>query len=243
MDFKDTAYPWDGKWQLVWSDEFKTDRLNIENWNIERRNKNHNDEQQFYLEENISFHKENGNLFLRISTLKEDKTENGVARNFTSGLVQTRDKHFWLYGRFEVRARLPKTRGIWPAHWMLPQDNGWPPEIDIMEMLGDDPHKVYTTLHWRDQEGHHFTKGDPCEGPDYSLDFHTFAVEWEPGVLRWYVDDKCNLKWEKDVPDKPFYIILNTAVGGPKSWPGPTDESTVFPQYHDIDYVRVFQRK
>jgi beta-glucanase (GH16 family) len=114
----------------------------------------------------------------------------------------------------------------------------WPPEIDIMELLGSDPTTYYMSQHW----------GAPTSpglaawqytGPDFSAGFHTFAVEWQPGVIRWLLDGQVLVTSTYNVPDVPMYLILNTAVGG--NWPGNPTDQTVFPQYHDVDYVRVYR--
>jgi beta-glucanase (GH16 family) len=130
---------------------------------------------------------------------------------------------------------------------MLPQAGQWPPEIDITEVLGHEPNKVHLTHHWgtaraRKEKTAHFV------GPDFSADFHVFAVEWERGRIRWLVDGVERSRSETEagagaerIPAEPFYLLLNTAVGG--QWPGNPDETTTFPQYHDIDYVRVYRRK
>jgi beta-glucanase (GH16 family) len=225
-----------GTWTLAWRDEFDGTTLDASKWNAMRRRDSYNNEKQFYLPENVVV--ENG--LLRLVSKRESITEGGVTRAFTSGLVNTLDKFSQLYGRFVVRARLPRTRGIWPAHWMLPADNTWPPEIDIMELLGHAPTTVYMTNHWGVYPAVQ-RNGGQYTGPDFSQDFHTFALEWEPGVLRWFVDEIQRFTSESGVPNKPFYLILNTAVGG--DWPGDPDETTVFPQYHDIDWVRVYERR
>jgi beta-glucanase (GH16 family) len=115
----------------------------------------------------------------------------------------------------------------------------WPPEIDIMELLGHEPTRVYMTHHWGawpNVQSH----GGSYAGPDFSQDFHTFAIEWRPGLLIWLVDGVLRFVSTTHVPDEPFFIILNTAVGG--DWPGNPDQTTVFPQYHEIDYVRWYVR-
>lgn len=192
---------------------------------------NKNSEQEFYAPENVYVRK--GCLVLK----SERKGRGG--KPYVSGLVDTRRTFSQLYGRFEVRARLPRGQGIWPAHWMLPVDGSWPPEIDFMEMLGHEPNKVYQTVHFGTCQNHQ-QNGRSYAGPDFSRDFHTFAVEWEPNEIRFYVDGRRTSTVRENVPNKPFFLILNTAVGG--DWPKYPDATTVFPQYHYIDYVRVWTR-
>jgi beta-glucanase (GH16 family) len=161
---------------------------------------------------------------------------------FTSGLVEGPGLFSHTYGWIEVRAKLPSTQGIWPAHWMLGESFpqiGWPRcgEIDIMESLGHDPDTVYFSRHWGDPYVH---RGTSFSGPDFSQDFHTFSIRWTTDEMSWYVDGA--LRYSTSITDagevfrRPFYLILNTAVGG--YWPGFPDPTTVFPQYHEIDYVR-----
>ncbi len=127
---------------------------------------------------------------------------------------------------------------------MLPQSGGWPPEIDITELTGDVPWRVVMSLHWGPLGPGEYpwdigqTANTEYWGPDYTQDFHTFALEWWPGLLTWYIDDTVRFSVTRaQVPDETLYLILNTAVGG--DWPGWPDGSTVLPQYHLIDYVRV----
>ena len=98
------------------------------------------------------------------------------------------------------------------AIWMLPSDRSWPPEIDLLELLGNDPHRTYRTHHWgsRKRDLHHTTD---FVGPDFTQDFHTFSIEWEPGKLRWLIDDVERKVETAHVPSKAMYLILNTSVG------------------------------
>ena len=218
-------------WKLVWSDEFEKKPIDLSKWNVEDGPGLYNNELQYYAPDEVLV--KDGALRLR------SRHRHYRGRDYTSGKVTTRGKFSQTYGKFEVRARLPKTKGIWPAHWLLPEDGAWPPEIDITELLGHDPRTVHMSNHYgtaakHEEQTSHFT------GPDYSDDFHTFAVEWQPRLIRWLVDGQERFRSTQGVPDKPFYLILNTAVGG--EWPGKPDDKTVFPQFHDIDYVRVYRR-
>lgn len=219
------------QWRLVWSDEFDGQSLDSSKWRAEDAALIKNSELQYYTPDDVYL--ENGNLVLR--SQKRDM----YGRHYSSGLVETKGKFSKEYGRFETRAKLPKGKGIWPAHWMLPVDKSWPPEIDIMELLGHDPKTVYAHFHWSVYSKHAY-EGRRYTGPDFSADFHVFAVEWEPTEIRWYVDGDLVMSRKGQVPHKPFYLILNTAVGG--VWPGNPDATTQFPQYHLIDYVRVYEK-
>lgn len=163
-------------------------------------------------------------------------------RAYVSGALNSANKFDFLYGRVDIRARLPRGQGIWPAFWMLtydyPDQAAWDTahEIDIMEMLGNDPHTIYTTLHWHDYNDDH-----QCyySGDDYSRDFHTYSIIWTASAVRWFIDGQQVCDATEGVPTLPMYLLIDTAVGG--GWPGNPDATTPFPQFLDIDYVRVYK--
>lgn len=218
-------------WILIWSDEFEGDEIDATKWRVEDAALVKNNEKQYYTPEDVYL--EDGRLVLR----SQKRFMGG--RDYTSGLVETKGLFTQTYGYFEIRAKLPKGQGIWPAHWMMNAVGTWPPEIDIMEMLGHKPNKIHMTNHFGIHPNNS-RQGGSYVGPDYSEDFHTFAVEWGPNILRWYIDGVERFSTKRHVHDVPFYIILNTAVGG--HWPGYPDDTTEFPQYHYIEYVRVYKR-
>ena len=244
-------------WRLVWSDEFDGKRLDPAKWNVLIREQSKHDELQYYVPDEVYL--ENGCLRLR-----SQKREYG-GMHYTSGRVDTSHKLAVTYGRFEIRAKLPGGKGMWPAFWLYPQNRDWAmerlmaetvaagkealipeerpwySEIDIMEFLGHETNVVYGTLHYYTFKGEKKSSSVTWRGDDnYTKGFHVFALEWEPDAIRWYVDDKLIYTTVVGIPHAPHYLILNTAVGG--QWPGNPDDTTVFPQYHDIDYVRVYQR-
>ena len=219
-------------WKMVWHDEFEGSALDLAKWTPADAAYKKNNELQYYTPEDV--YVRDGHLTLRSQRRRMEK------RFFTSGLVDTKGKFSLTSGRVEVRARLPKGQGIWPAHWMMPADGSWPPEIDIAELLGHFPDKVHMTHHFRMPDGSARKHGEVFRGPDFSKDFHVFAVEWERDEIRWYIDRQLRFKSRDNVPSAPMQIILNTAVGG--DWPGEPTSKTVFPQHHDIDYVRVYTR-
>ncbi|GAA0234370.1 glycoside hydrolase family 16 protein [Saccharothrix mutabilis subsp. mutabilis] len=167
---------------------------------------------------------------------------------YTSARINTSGKFTTTYGRVEARMKMPRGKGIWPAFWMLGQDIGsvgWPNsgEIDIMEFLGHQQNTVYGTIHGPGYSGAGGI-GMAYNGPNFADGFHTFAVDWTPQGIAWSVDGHvyqrrtpADLGGRQWVFNKPFFIILNLAVGG--EWPGYPDASTVFPQQFVIDYVRV----
>lgn len=221
------------QWILVFHDDFNGDAVDTKTWNIEDWASRRNNELQYYHPDEV--YVDNGYLILR-----SRPGEHG-GRQYTSGAVNSKDKFEFTFGKVEVRAKLPKGQGIWPAIWMLPHDRSWPPEIDIMEMLGHEPNKTYMTYHWGTYPDHFLDNGH-YKGPDFSADFHTYGIEWEPDEIRWYVDGVLRKTYVESahIVRVPNYILLNTAVGG--DWPGSPDSSTVFPQYFEIDYVKVWQK-
>jgi beta-glucanase (GH16 family) len=226
-------------WELIWSDEFDGPEVDPSKWRIEDLHLIKNNELQYYAPDDAFI--EDGKLVLRSRERGYwGFDENGNWRHFdyTSGLVETLGRFGLAYGKIEVCAKLPSTQGLWPAHWTLPTSGAWPPEIDIMELLGHEPTRVYMTHHWG-QWPNVQSHGGSFPGPDFSQDFHTFAIEWSPTRIDWSVDGVLRFSSTQAVPQEPFYIILNTAVGG--DWPGNPDGTTVFPQSHEIDYVRVYK--
>jgi beta-glucanase (GH16 family) len=240
-------------WKLVWADEFDGPDGSPPDpkvWSAEQGGGGWgNNELEFYTNRIQNAYLEGGNLVI------EARKERYGTRDYSSARLVTRGSAAWTFGRFEIRAKLPKGQGVWPAIWMMPDTlkyGGWPlgGEIDIMELLGHAPATVYGTLHWGNphlSSGKSFTLNNV---PDFSEEFHVFALEWQPGELRWYVDGvqyHTVTQWSTSAPgavfpapfDQPFYMILNVAVGG--NWPGSPDATTVFPQKMLVDYVRVYQ--
>ncbi len=233
-------------WTLVWQDEFEGTEIDRSKWTFDVGGHGWgNNELQAYTERPENARIENGMLVI------EARQEEFVRRDYTSARLKTQGLHAWTYGRIEARMKLPYGNGIWPAFWMLGADiqqNPWPAsgEIDIMEYIGRDTNKIYGTVHGPGYSGSggvgHFTSL-----PEGTLnnDFHVFAIEWEENEIRWYVDEEQFFKiTPESVPgewvyDHPFFLILNLAVGG--NWPGSPDETTVFPQFLVVDYIRVYQ--
>lgn len=244
-----------GGLDLVWSDEFDASQLDPEVWFFERGDGSQygipgwgNNELQYYLEDSARL--ENG---LLVITARE---EDVGGKRFTSARINTRDRFAFRYGRVEARMRLPGGQGLWPAFWLLPQDDvygGWAAsgEIDIMEAVnlgGAGGNNVHGTIHfggaWPDNQ---FTGSSYLVSTDATAEFHTYALEWDPNELRWYVDDvlfAMQNAWSTTggpypAPfDQPFYLLLNVAVGG--NFPGAPDSTTAFPATLEVDWVRVY---
>ena len=155
---------------------------------------------------------------------------------YGSGALNTRGKFSQLYGYFEVRARVPQGRGLWPAFWLLPEDGGWPPEIDVVEVLGHEPNKVYQTLHSSAMPN----QGAVTETMPSADGFHRYGALWTPTVVDFFIDGAKvgSTKTPADM-HKPMYLTANLAVGG--AWPGYPDAGTTFPAHLDIDYVRAWK--
>jgi beta-glucanase (GH16 family) len=219
-----------GFWKMTWSDEFDGTSLDTTKWTPQDVAWPYNAELEYYSPDQVSV----ANGMLTITSLR--RVIGG--RQYSSGRIESGGHFAQTYGRFEYRAKLPTTQGLWPAFWLLPASNGWPPEIDIMEMLGNQPSKIYGTHHWGTAQALQ-SYGGSYVGPDYSQDFHIFAVEWFPDRIDWYVDGVKYFSDNANIPQEPMFFIINTAVGG--QWPGNPDGTTVFPQYHIVDYVRAYQ--
>jgi beta-glucanase (GH16 family) len=217
----------------VWSDEFSGTSVSGANWFLQNQAWPYNAELQYYLPQQASV--SNGELVITTTN------QPFGGRLYRSARLESVNRRYFLYGRFEMRARLPGTQGIWPAFWLLPQDGNWPPEIDIMEFLGHDPTRVYATNHWPipGQPGVSQSQTASFVGPNFMDGYNTFRCDWWPDRIEFYVNDQLFSTNRTAVPQVPMFILLNTAVGG--NWPGNPNASTVFPQYFRVDWVRVSQ--
>lgn len=237
------SYP--GK-TLVWSDEFNGEEIDPQCWTYDLGNHGWgNQELQNYTSSSENSYVAGGHLFIEA---KESGSSYTSARLKSIGLKE------FQYGRIDVRAVLPYGQGIWPAIWMLGHDFptvGWPAcgEIDIMELIGSSPHAVHGTIHYGSGwEQHQFTGGSTYLpfGDSFANEFHVFSIDWDENGITWYVDDEEFYSVDNNVTggqpypfNDEFFFILNVAVGG--QWPGYPDDTTQFPQYMAVDYVRVFQ--
>ncbi|MEM8910423.1 MAG: glycoside hydrolase family 16 protein [Planctomycetota bacterium] len=240
--------------KLVWSDEFSSPTLDFTKWGIEQNGfGGGNQELQLYTDRRENVRVEDGCLV--IEARHDHASISGTSREFSSGRLRTKHRGDWKYGLIEVRARLPKGQGIWPAIWMLPTDETYGTwassgEIDIMELRGQTPSVVLGTLHYGGAWPNNQHSGSEYKlaSGDFADEFHTFAVDWREGRMDWWVDDELvqtQTEWTSAGGDYPapfnqrFHLLLNVAVGG--GFSGPPDETTVFPQQMRVDYVRVYQ--
>jgi len=243
-------------WKLVWSDEFDGGQLDYNKWSVEVNSfGGGNNELQLYTDRPKNVRVENGKLI--IEAHKDNHNIQGTQREYSSARLRTKHRGDWLYGRIEVRAKLPLGRGIWPAIWMLPTDEKYGTwaasgEIDIMELVGHKPSEYLGSLQYGGKwpNNRHTRKDYKLAKGTFGDNFHTFAFEWEKGEVRWYVDGihwQTQKRWSTEgakfpAPfDQRFHLILNVAVGG--NLPGPPTSATRSPVQMDVDWVRVYQRK
>jgi beta-glucanase (GH16 family) len=244
-------------WQLTWSDEFDGTSVDSTKWAFDYENgcTNNvcgwgNNELEYYTSRATNVYVAGG--LLHIVARKEVPQYNGF--NYTSAKLKTDRKFSKTYGRFEFRARLPQGQGYWPALWMMPQDSaygGWAAsgEIDVMENRGSTPSTVGGTIHYGGTWPNNTYSGMSYvfPGGGVATEFHTYILEWNTNSIKWYVDGvlyQTQTSWWSSsgsypAPfDKPFYLIMNLAVGG--NYGGNPDGSTVFPGEMQVDYVRVY---
>ena len=237
-------------YQLAWSDEFNGNSLNGRDWNYEQGNNNGwgNHELENYTNRTQNVFVSAGHLVI------EARQENFGGSNYTSARITTQNKRSFTFGRIDIRAKLPVSKGMWPALWMLGSNIsgvGWPGcgETDIMELVGSAPGRVVGSMHWQQAggaEGTYNNNYDLSSGQDFSQQFHVFSIIWQSDSLRFLVDDHvyvsgglANVASGNYPFNSPFFFIFNVAVGG--DWPGAPDGTTSFPQRMFVDYVRVFQ--
>jgi beta-glucanase (GH16 family) len=233
--------------QLKWADEFNATSLNTTDWTFELGNGCNislcgwgNNELEVYTDKPENIKLDNGKLVI---------TAQEQSGGYTSARIKTENKQELRYGRIDVRAKLPKGQGIWPAIWMLGENIdvvSWPAcgEIDIMELVGHEPATVHGTVHYRDDVYKYSSGSTSLPSGDFSDKYHVFTIVWDFNTITWYVD---NVPFKQFTNsniagwpfNKSFYFIMNVAVGG--NWPGPPDDTTVFPQQMMVDYIRVFQ--
>ena len=268
------AQPAPAEWKLVWSDEFDEQNIDRTKWDFDSGNGINgwgNGELQYYTGEPKNAFVKDGMLHVRV--LKESYRSFG----YTSSRLKTRKKDgsplfCQRYGRFEFRAKLPTGRGIWPALWMMPQDNkygGWPSsgEIDIMEARGQDPTRILGTLHFgsRGPAHAHASREYVLPRGGSIADFHVYVLEWTPGRIRWLVDDQpyaTQSFWWSSSRTRADQGARSAKQADLYPWPAPFDQpfylimnvavggnflgnpdrTTRFPAEMLVDYVRVYEK-
>ncbi len=242
----------DQNWQFestpVWEDNFSANGIaDPSKWTFETGGGGWgNNELQYYTNGDNAV-VTGGNLVITA------KRQSLSGNEYTSSRMITRGKGDWLYGRFEVRAKLPKGRGTWPAIWMLSSDNTygtWPAsgEMDIMEHVGFDPNNIHCSIH---TSAYNHTRGTQKTSarvvPGATDDFHVYRIDWTPYAVRGYVDGTKYFEFVNENTgyttwpfNKKFFLILNIAVGG--NWGGAQGvDATAFPASMEVDYVKVYK--
>ncbi len=235
---------------LAWADEFTNKVIDPASWTFESDNNNGwgNNELQSYTDRPQNVFVSQGNLIL------EARAELYNSFNYTSTRMITKNKKMFKFGRIDIRAKLPVGKGVWPALWMLGKNIdqvNWPAcgEIDILEMLGHEPSRIYGTMHWGANTASHASFGANylLNTGSFDQQFHVYSIIWASNSIKVLVDDIMFLNFSNaNVPgtgtypfNNEFFFIFNIAVGG--NWPGSPDATTTFPQRMVVDYVRVFQ--
>jgi beta-glucanase (GH16 family) len=235
------------EWQLAFADEF--DRADLDEaswarcywWSESGRTNASSHEEQWYVPSAVDV--TDGKLRLTADRQRVEGDE-GQQFEYTSGIVSGMGhdgpRRLFKYGYFEIRARIPSGQGLWPAFWLLPATHESTPEIDIMEIRGQQPDATLMYFHWRDAADNVQATGQWWHGDDYSTGWHTFAVHWEPDRLTWYIDGVRGLVLDDEqvgVPNEEMYLLANLAVGGDFAL---SPDGTRFPATVEIDYVRVW---
>lgn len=238
--------------KLVWSQEFDSPEIDRDIWRFEKGYVRNN-ELQCYTDSAENAYIEDSCLV--IQSIKTDD-ENCP---YTSASLNTYTTKEFLYGKLEMRAKLPYGKGIWPAFWTLGTDkdeNGWPAcgEIDIMEMVGGSGRDIATcpfgdyvsdsvvqgTIHYPNEQ--RFSRAFEFSDRKFCDDFHVFGIDWTEDYIKFYVDNVIYNSIDiRQMPEfhKPHFILVNTAVGG--AWAHSPDETTVFPQKYYIDWIRYYK--
>ena len=163
---------------------------------------------------------------------------------YTSGLITTYSLFAQTYGTYEITAKLPKGQGLWPAFWFLPSSNLYTAELDAFEVLGNDPTTLYFTTHGSDINGNWSTNFQTLHVMDLSAAFHVYTLHWGPKNITLSIDH--TVVGQAPTPysmNQPMYMLLNLAVGGVGSWPGPPNVDTLFPAQYIIKNVRVWSNE
>jgi len=261
-----SSSPKSEKWEMVWSDEFdKAGSVDDSKWNIDVWPKGKvNREDQAYTADSRNLRVKDGTLII-----EAHKESDG----YSSGRIHTMNKADLMYGRVDVRAKLPAGQGTWSAIWMLPSDpykyastckpnedihgsqtcNAWPNsgEIDIMEHVGYEMNRVHGTVHTK---AYYWVNGQQrkasINGIDVSEDFHVYSLEWTPDRLDVLMDDTVYFTylnqgegWQAWPFDHPYHVILNLAIGGDWGRAGGPIDDSIFPVQMLVDYVRLYKPK
>jgi beta-glucanase (GH16 family) len=208
--------------KLILVDDFKKE-INKKYWNIVRQGYNTNNELQYYSNNNVII--ENNNLVLIA------QKENYNDHNYTSGMISTKNKFEFQYGKIIIKAKPALGKGLLSAIWLLPTDDTFMPEIDIIEILGEKTNEVWMGTHYQKNNQKYKSFNTYSKLID---DFNIYELIWKENEIRWLINGKLVHKTDEGVPNKKMYLIVNLAVGG--IWPkGPNDDA--LPSKFLIDYI------
>jgi beta-glucanase (GH16 family) len=234
-----------GVWRLAFNDDFNGTDLPDNKWNrcypsAQPNGCSNPPEQQWYQSKNVSV----SDGLLHLTAKKE--SVNGFP--YTSGMVTTgpleknagqKNNFAFKYGYVEARVKVPKGQGLWPAFWLLPADGTGPPEIDLMEVLGNDTKTSYATVHWAlDQASKSMTT---IHDTDFADGFHTVGIRWNKNAIEWFYDGQRVKRFvgTDQIPHEQMFLLANLAVGG--EWPGNANSTTPFPADYQVDWVKVWK--
>lgn len=222
-----------GPWHLTFADEFTSVGVNANNWSTcypsDCTNRGNPNEAEWYVRDGVG--EARGSLML--SAVARDRATPYGVYHYTSGMVQSLGRYSFTYGFAEMRAWLPAFPGMWPAFWLLPASGAWPPEIDVMEAWG--PSAIAMTYHW----GSNNLANSTGLGGSFAAGWHTYAVDWEPSGLNWYIDGvlaKSLSANQVPIPASPMYLLANLAVDS-----AAVPSALAYPSTMLIDYIRVWQ--
>jgi beta-glucanase (GH16 family) len=244
-------------WSEVFSDNFSGNTLNTNKWvtcydwrpaSVDGCTNSGNNEQEWYLPQQVSVQNGSAVLTATDQPVTVDTSNGPQTYPYRSGMISTgrpdstgNVKWSATYGYFIARMKIDGGQGVWPAFWLLPTNTEWPPEIDIMEHLGSEPNNVLLTTHWPSSNGPQ-KDSTTITGPNYTQGWHTYAVNWQPGSIDWYIDGTLKKTFTgPEVPNTPMEMIINLAIGG--GLPGSANATTPFPRTVQVDYVHVYERK
>ncbi|HEY5925637.1 MAG TPA: family 16 glycosylhydrolase [Kofleriaceae bacterium] len=234
-------------WQRTFWDEFNGTALDRTKWATKFKwggsSLPQNGERECYVDQNVSL--SGGRLLLKAE--RRTMTCDGRTNPFASGMVSAHPSMAQLYGYFEMRAKMPRGKALWPAFWSLPNQKTTLAEIDVVELLGHEPTKLYMNVHWETSGVRQsLSTAYSFPGWDFSTGYHTYAVDWRPGSITWYVDGNPRKVFRASdapgsyVPYESMYLIANLAVGG--AWPGEPDATTPAVSYLEIDHIRALEQ-
>jgi beta-glucanase (GH16 family) len=218
-------------WDLVWQEEFEGDALNDETWNVLDDAFGYGNRKQHYTPRNVGV----SEGLLKIET-KEEWSE---GMPYTSGAVTTRDKVVFQQGKIEVRARMPSGQGLLPAIWLWNNQRQEFPEIDIVEILGQEPGLAWSTVHY-EVGGLYGKTYSVADLEDLTADFHIYGLEWHEEKLTFLIDGNPVYTTSSFIPVEDMYLFINTGVGG--DWVGNPDETTGLPKELLVDWIRYYKK-